>query len=72
MPPLFDAALPPALTAPQFEQFDADRGEGGAFLNRGDVVVDGEANFTDNRGSVSETIPILGRWCGAWVASGFR
>lgn len=35
------------------EQFDANRGEGGAFYNKGDVVVDGEATFSENIGQVS-------------------
>lgn len=29
--------------------------EGGAIHNRGDIVVDGEANFTGNTGGVSTT-----------------
>ena len=40
-------------------QFDVSRGEGGGIFNRGDVIVDGEASFTGNRGMVSQALHVL-------------
>lgn len=36
------------------EQFDAGRGEGGAIYNRGDIVVNGSANFVTSTAQVGQ------------------
>lgn len=41
------------------EQFDAGRGEGGAIFNRGDIVVNGTANFVTSTAQVGQTSNIF-------------
>lgn len=48
-PPL---PLPPA-SSQRMQELLGGGSQGGAFYNKGDVLVDGEASFTENKGLVS-------------------